>query len=97
MSAFESVEVAARSHDGTMVPLSIIFRRGIQRDGNNPTLLWGYGAYGFPMRPSFNARGLAWLERGGVLAFAHVRGGGKFGMEVLACFRADLQARDRAR
>ena len=81
VSAFESVEVAARSHDGTMVPLSIIYRRGIKRDGNNPTLLWGYGAYGFPMRPSFNARELAWLERGGVLAFAHVRGGGEFGRE----------------
>ena len=81
VSAFESVEVAARSHDGTMVPLSIIYRRGMKRDGNNPTLLLGYGAYGFPVRPSFNARELAWLERGGVLAFAHVRGGGEFGRE----------------
>ena len=79
VSAFESIEVAARSHDGTMVPLSIVYRRGIKRDGSNPTLLIGYGAYGFPMRPAFDARSLAWLERGGILAFAHVRGGGEFG------------------
>ncbi len=64
-----------------MVPLSIVYRRGIKRDGNNPTLLLGYGAYGFPIRPAFDARSLAWLERGGILAFAHVRGGGEFGRE----------------
>ena len=44
VSAFESVEVAARSHKGTMIPLSIVYKRGVKRDGNNPTLLLGYGA-----------------------------------------------------
>jgi len=81
VSAFNSIEVAARSHDGTMVPLSIIHQRGLKRDGTNPTLLVGYGAYGFPFRPFFDSRSVAWLERGGVLAFAHVRGGGEFGRE----------------
>lgn len=81
VSAFESVEVAARSHDGIMIPLSIVYQRGLKRDGNNPALLLGYGAYGFPLHPAFNPRALAWLERGGVLAFAHVRGGGEYGRE----------------
>ncbi len=81
VTQFESVEVAARSHDGTMVPLSIVHRRGLKRDGTDPTLLIGYGAYGFPLRPGFNPRNVAWLERGGVLAFAHVRGGGEYGRE----------------
>jgi prolyl oligopeptidase len=81
VSAFESVDVAARSHDGAMIPLSIVYKRGLKRDGGNPALLLGYGAYGFPLQPSFNARSLAWLERGGVLAFAHVRGGGEYGRD----------------
>lgn len=81
VSAFEAVEVAARSHDGTLVPLSIVYRRGLKRDGNNPALLIGYGAYGFSLHPAFSPRSLAWLERGGVLAFAHVRGGGEYGRE----------------
>jgi prolyl oligopeptidase len=81
VSGYASAEVSVRSHDGTMVPLSIVYKKGLARDGANPALLWGYGAYGFPFHPSFNPRSLAWLERGGVLAFAHVRGGGEYGRE----------------
>ena len=81
VSGYESREVMAPSHDGTPVPLSIVHKRGLARDSANPTLLLGYGAYGFTTDPWFNARSLAWLERGGVLAFAHVRGGGAFGRE----------------
>jgi len=78
-SGIESVEVKARSADGTMVPLSIVFRKGLARDGSHPTYLTGYGAYGLTLDPSFTPTTLAWLERGGVLAIAHVRGGGEYG------------------
>ncbi|MDX1963946.1 MAG: prolyl oligopeptidase family serine peptidase [Pirellulales bacterium] len=76
-----SVEVMVTSHDGVQVPLSIIHRKDIRQDGSNPTLLSGYGAYGFTMPMRYDPISLAWLERGGVLAFAHVRGGGAFGKE----------------
>jgi len=75
----ESVEVKAASYDGTLIPLSIMHRRGIKLDGSNPTVLVGYGAYGISMDPNFDPRQLAWLERGGVYAVAHVRGGGEYG------------------
>jgi prolyl oligopeptidase len=75
----ESVEVKARSYDGEMIPLSIVYRRGLKLDGSNPTLLWGYGAYGISQDPAFGPALLAWYEKGGVLAVAHVRGGGEYG------------------
>ena len=78
-SRITSVEVKARSADGTLVPLSIVYRRDLKRDGSNPTLLDGYGAYGITQDPGFNPAALAWLERGGVYAVAHVRGGGEYG------------------
>lgn len=78
-SAIESVEVKAKSADGTMVPLSIIHKRGLRLDGSHPTMLGGYGAYGISIEPNFLPTTMAWLERGGVLAFAHVRGGGEYG------------------
>lgn len=74
-----SEEVKVRSYDGTMVPLSIVYRRGLKRDGSNPTLLDGYGSYGITLDPFFDPRLLAWYERGGVFAVAHVRGGGEYG------------------
>ena len=77
----ESREVLVRSHDGVMVPASIISRRGLELNGRNPTLLYGYGAYGTFEAPGFNPRLLAWLERGGVYVIAHVRGGGVFGSD----------------
>ena len=73
--------VLVKSRDGTMVPLSIVSKKGLALDGSHPTILTGYGAYGISMEPSFNATRLAWLERGGVVAIAHVRGGGEFGEE----------------
>ena len=75
----ESVEVKARSYDGEMIPLSIVYRRGIKLDGSNPTLLWGYGAYGISQDPVYGPVLLAWYEKGGVFALAHVRGGGEYG------------------
>lgn len=75
----ESVEVKARSYDGTMIPLSIVYKRGLKLDGSNPTLLWGYGAYGISQDPVYGPVLLAWYEKGGVFAVAHVRGGGEYG------------------
>jgi prolyl oligopeptidase len=75
----QSREVLVRSHDGVMVPLSILSRSDVKLDGSNPTLLYGYGAYGTVESPGFSARLLTWLERGGVYAIAHVRGGGVYG------------------
>jgi prolyl oligopeptidase len=78
-SQFDSVEVKASASDGAMIPLSIVFKRGLAKDGKRPTLLEGYGSYGITIDPAFVARYFPWLERGGVLAFAHVRGGGEYG------------------
>ncbi|MDB4871800.1 MAG: hypothetical protein JWL97_2804 [Gemmatimonadales bacterium] len=74
-----SEEVKAPSYDGTLVPLSIVHRRDIKLDGSNPTLLEGYGAYGITLDPYFDPKLLAWIEKGGVYAVAHVRGGGEYG------------------
>jgi prolyl oligopeptidase len=77
----ESLETKARSQDGTMVPLSIVYMRGLDRTRPHPTLLSGYGSYGISFSPYFDPRRLAWLERGGIYAVAHVRGGGEYGEE----------------
>jgi prolyl oligopeptidase len=78
-SGIVSEEVKAKSADGTMVPLSIIYKRGMAMDGSNPTWLEGYGSYGITIDPYFRPTLLAFLERGGVYAVAHVRGGGEYG------------------
>ncbi len=78
-SQIESEEVKAKSADGTMVPLSIVHKRGIAMDGSHPTWLEGYGAYGITLDPAFRPTWLAFLERGGIYAVAHVRGGGEYG------------------
>jgi prolyl oligopeptidase len=77
-----SEELVAQSYDGTMVPLSITYRRGMKLDRSNPTLLEAYGAYGLTLSPPPPYR-LAlgpWFARGGVYAVAHVRGGGVYGV-----------------
>jgi prolyl oligopeptidase len=78
---YASIEVEVPSHDGVMVPLSIVYKEGIKRDGSNPTLLVGYGSYGINSDVGYDPRRLAWLEKGGVIAIAHVRGGGELGQE----------------
>ena len=75
----ESEEVKAKSADGTMVPLSIVHQRGLALNGSHPTWLEGYGAYGITLDPVFRPTLLAFLERGGVYAVSHVRGGGEYG------------------
>lgn len=69
----------AGSKDGTRIPLTIIHRKGIMLDGSNPTLLSGYGGFGIAIRPSFSDSSRLWLDHGGVLAVANLRGGGEFG------------------
>ena len=78
-SGVESEEVKAKSADGTMVPLSIVHSRGMKLDGSHPTWLEGYGAYGITLDPTFRPTSLAFFEKGGVFAVAHVRGGGEYG------------------
>jgi prolyl oligopeptidase len=81
VSRYTSVEVEVPSHDGVKVPLSIVYRKDLKRDGSAPLLLDGYGSYGITYDPNFSPFRLAWLERGGVFAAAHVRGGGEYGKE----------------
>jgi prolyl oligopeptidase len=78
---YESVEVEVTSHDGVKVPLSILYKTDVKRDGSNPTLLSGYGSYGISQNVGYAPTRLAWLEKGGVIAIAHVRGGGENGQE----------------
>ncbi len=72
-------ELMIPSHDGAMVPLSLIYNRDLKKDGNNPVFMWGYGAYGISMNPSFSPTQLLFTTKGGILAVAHVRGGGELG------------------
>jgi prolyl oligopeptidase len=83
-----STEVTVKSHDGTMVPLSIVHKKGIKLDSSNPCWLIGYGSYGFSRNPVYRHFLYAWYEQGGILATAHVRGGGENGEEW---YRAGFQ------
>jgi len=69
----------AVSKDGTRVPINIIQRKGIARDGSHPVLLYGYGGYGISMEPYFSPLRRLWLDWGGVYVVANIRGGGEFG------------------
>ncbi len=80
-SVFEAQEVKAKAADGTLIPLSIIYKKGLRRDGKTPVAMSGYGAYGISQNPFFLPAFFAWIERGGIVAFAHVRGGGEYGRE----------------
>ncbi|RKD87868.1 prolyl oligopeptidase family serine peptidase [Mangrovibacterium diazotrophicum] len=74
-------EVMAKSWDGTLVPLSILHKKGIKLNGKNPTLLEGYGSYGMVYNSFYSPGIIAWLEQGGVWAWAHIRGGGEYGKD----------------
>ncbi|MEM6724876.1 MAG: prolyl oligopeptidase family serine peptidase [Bacteroidota bacterium] len=74
-------EVLVPSHDGVEVPLSIIHKKGIELDGKNPVLFYGYGSYGSAMNPFFSPSFLLFASEGGIFAVAHVRGGGEKGVE----------------
>ena len=71
----------AVSKDGTRIPVNIIRRKGVKLDGNNPTIIWGYGGYGVCEAPVFSPRRRVFIEQGGVFAVANIRGGGEYGEE----------------
>ncbi len=76
---YETSRVLALAPDGTRVPISLVHRKGLERNGSNPTYLAGYGSYGYPYDPTFSSNRLSLIDRGFVFAIAHVRGGGDLG------------------
>lgn len=76
-----TTEVKVKSHDGVMVPMSIIHRADVKLDGNNPTILYGYASYGITEEPFYSVSRLAWLDVGGVYAIANPRGTSVYGQE----------------
>jgi len=79
-SPYETVQQFATSSDGSKIPYFVIKRKNIVYDGNNPTLLYGYGGFQISLTPSYSGSlGKAWLEKGGVYVVANIRGGGEFG------------------
>ncbi len=76
---YETRRLFATAADGVEIPISLVYRKGIQLDGNNPTLLYAYGSYGYSMDASFSSVRLSLLDRGFVYAIAHVRGGQEMG------------------
>jgi oligopeptidase B len=78
-SRYATERIAASDPDGVSIPISLVYRRGVVRDGRSPLLLYGYGAYGHPLFATFNSNRLSLLDRGFVYAIAHARGGGEMG------------------
>jgi prolyl oligopeptidase len=67
------------SKDGTKIPMFLCYKKGLKKDGDNPTLLYGYGGFDIPLTPGFSVGRLAWMELGGILVVANLRGGGEYG------------------
>ena len=80
-AGYETVQVFYRSKDGTRAPMFLTYKKGMKRDGANPTYLYGYGGFNVNMTPGFSIGVLAWLELGGVYAQAVLRGGAEYGEE----------------
>ncbi len=76
---YETVEVFYPSKDGTRIPMFITYRKGLQRNGENPTILYGYGGFNIAEMPLFSPAVAGWLEMGGIYALANLRGGGEYG------------------
>ncbi len=80
-SQFEVNQVFYQSKDGTRVPMFIVHKKGLERNGKNPTILYGYGGFNISNTPGFIPHYLPWLEDGGIYAVANLRGGGEYGKE----------------
>ncbi len=78
-SLYQSERIFAKASDGSMVPISMVYRKGMTHSGKNPLLLYGYGSYGVSTEPAFSSDRLSLLDRGFVYAIAHIRGGGEMG------------------
>ena len=76
---FETKQVFYNSKDGTRVPMFLVYKKGLKLDGNNPTLLYGYGGFNVVQSPAFSSLRMALLEQGVVYAVANLRGGGEYG------------------
>jgi prolyl oligopeptidase len=80
-AAYTTEQVFYASKDGTRVPMFLTYKKGLQRNGKNPTLLYAYGGFNVSLTPHFNPARIAWIERGGIYAVANLRGGGEYGEE----------------
>ncbi|WP_243293822.1 prolyl oligopeptidase family serine peptidase [Geothrix mesophila] len=78
---YEVEQVFYPSKDGTKVPMFLVHKKGIKLDGQNPTLLYGYGGFNVSLTPAFSVSRMVWLEMGGVYAMPNLRGGGEYGLE----------------
>ncbi len=78
---YESNQVFYTSKDGTKVPMIITHKKGLELNGKNPTILYGYGGFNISLTPSFSITNAVWLEQGGVYAVPNLRGGGEYGKE----------------
>lgn len=78
---YETEQVFFTSSDGTKVPMFIVYKKGLKKDGGNPTLLYGYGGFNIALNPGFSPNRLAWLENGGIYAQVNLRGGSEYGEE----------------
>ncbi len=78
---YKTERIFARSYDGTKIPITLVYKKGLVRDGNNPTLMYGYSAYGATIDPYFSSDRISLLDRGFIWVIAHIRGGGYLGQE----------------
>lgn len=78
-SNFESKQVFYTAKDGTQIPMMITHKKGLELNGKNPTILYGYGGFNISLNPSFSVTNAVWLEQGGIYAVPNLRGGGEYG------------------
>lgn len=78
---YESKQVFYNSKDGTRIPMIVTYKKGVELNGKNPTILYGYGGFNISLNPGFSVTRAVWMEQGGIYAVANLRGGGEYGKE----------------